>query len=126
MYQSTGFWSKHSLSYSNMTREPYVPPKKISVRLTIKYPDDTVETYDTEADEGDTAFNLLRTVAAKEEFNLETTEVPNSQEILVNKIRDTENVDGSNWNYEINGEPQSVNPNTREIKQGDTITYIYN
>ncbi len=123
--QSTGFWSRHSLTYSNMTREPYVPPKKIAVRLTIKYPDETSETYDTEADERDTAFNLLRTVAAIEEFNLEVTEIPNSQDIIIEQIRETENVDGSNWNYEINGVPQSVNPNTREIKQGDTVTYIY-
>ncbi len=120
-----GFWSEKALVYSNMTREPYVPPKKISVRLTIVYDKTHSETYDTQADEGDTAFNLLRTVAAKEGFDLEIANVPNSPEIIVEQIRDTRNVDGANWNYEINGEPQSVNPNTRKIKQGDTVTFIY-
>lgn len=118
-----GFFDGKALTYSNLTREPYKPPVKIPVRLTILYEPGNFMTFDTEADEGDSAFNLIRTIAAIEKIDMETETTASG--IVVTSINGVTNSTDGTWHYYVNEEMQNIDPDTRIIKANDTVEWRF-
>lgn len=118
-----GIFDGKSTEYSNLKREPYIPKKQIDATLIISYSEGKSSTYPTKADEGDTVFNLLRTVAAKESIPLEVQEYDFGA--LVTSIDGVENSEEFAWIYFVNGESGNVGADQKQFESGDEIEWKY-
>lgn len=122
-YRNTGFWDDKALSYSNLKRERYNPPKKQNVTLVIQYSNDRMETYQAQSDVGDTAFNLLRTTAFLEEFDMYAGE--DKLNPVLESIGGYENNDEYEWIYTLNDKDATEDPDNQIIADGDVVKFIY-
>lgn len=109
-----GFFDGKTLTYSNMTREKFVRKEPISVTLIITDGDNS-RRFDTKADQGDSAFNLLRTVAAKENISLETDE-----DLSITSINGSE----GRWIYLVNGEIKEKSPDEYVFIENDVVEFM--
>jgi len=117
----SGFWDGRSTTYSNLTREPYVPPKKINNTLIITYNDKESVKFEAESDAGDSIFNLLRTAAAKENINIVTDK--DGKVMSINNVKDSASLP---WSYYVNNQVQTADPNENILKDKDEIEWKIN
>jgi len=122
--QKAGYFDGKSRTYSNLTRDPYVKPDKIKTTLIITYSPSMKEIYETESDEGDSAFNLLRTVTALKEIPLDTIK-DKDDNIFVVGINGQENTESRIWEYTVNGNKATELPDHQILSEGDSIEFIY-
>lgn len=118
-----GFFNNKSQTYSNLKREPYVKPKQINTTLIISYSGDNIVSFETKADEGDSVFNLLRTVAAKEGIEIEVKEYDFGT--LVESVNGYANSKTKSWIYFVNDTPGNVGADQKIIEDGDKVEWKY-
>ena len=122
-FTNKGYFDDKSKTYSNMTREQFIRKEPIEVTLVITYSPDNSLKFDTTADDGDSAFNLLRTVAAKENIEIEIEEYDFGT--LIKSIGGRENSLDKTWIYFVNDESANVSADNYIFNKGDTIEYKY-
>ncbi len=122
MIRGKGFFDGQTVTYSNMTREKFVRKVPIKATLVITYDENRSATYKTTADDGDSVYNLIRTVTAKEGIDFVEDEGGNPK---VTSIGGVENTDMSSWYYVVNLNTSDLPSDEYIFSDGDTIEFIY-